>query len=76
MASAREDFGVTQTAKSEVASEAYREEVCEVARLHDTRRRGAEREGTSSANVVNVAVTCKNNAPRSVASRFAPERES
>ena len=39
MASTKEDYGVTQTASLKVASESYREEICEVARLHDKRGR-------------------------------------
>ena len=57
MTSTREDYGVRKPPSLKVASESYREEICEVARHHGTR--SAKREGPPSTNVVHVAVTCK-----------------
>jgi hypothetical protein len=45
----------TQTPSLKVASESYREEICEVARLHDTRGREAEHEGPA----VRERVVCR-----------------
>jgi hypothetical protein len=45
MASTREDYGVRKPPSLKVASESYREEICGVARLHDTGGREAEHEG-------------------------------
>ena len=45
MASTREDYGVRKPPSLKVASESYREEICEVARLHDTGGREAQHEG-------------------------------
>lgn len=42
-----------------VAPESHREEIFEVARLHDARAREAERESLPSANVLRVAVKCR-----------------
>lgn len=43
--SPREDYGVRKPRSLKVASESYREEICEAARLHDTCGREAKHEG-------------------------------
>jgi hypothetical protein len=75
MASTREDYGVRKPPSLKVASESYREEICGVARLHDTRGREAEHEGPARERRA-CRLTCKNSAPRSVASRSALGGES
>ena len=76
MTSTREDYGVRKPPSLKVASESYREEICGVARLHDTGGRDPSMKVPPLANVVQVALTCKNSAPRSVASRSALGGES
>jgi hypothetical protein len=52
MTSTREDYGVRKPPSLKVASESYREEICEVARLHDTAAAKPSMKAPPSANVV------------------------
>jgi len=45
MASTREDNSARKPSSLKLVSESYCEEICEIARLHDARRREPEHEG-------------------------------
>ena len=71
MTSTREDYGVRKPPSLKVASESYREEICGVARLHDTGGREPEHEGPAVRERRAGRPDMQNSAPRSVASRSA-----
>jgi hypothetical protein len=71
-----EDHGVRKPRSLKVASESYREEICEVARLHDTREREAEHEGPATCERGACHRDMQKWRTRSVAARSTLGRES
>jgi hypothetical protein len=76
MTSTREEYGVRKPPGLKVASESYREEMCGLLAFTTPAAANPSMKVPPFANVVQVALTCKNSAPRSVASRSALGGES